>query len=153
MFKEVKMSELVFDLQHPAVNKKSFWAAHLSDGSVVYEDCRAGMRSAWIRLREFLKFNKKIKILELSLTHGGRQVKISRNHPQDFDGYFFSNYVVAVLGGPQVKGRIVGLIRGPKAYVVSVMENGKKNEQIIVGYNMSPRQHFGALLVWDCMGG
>jgi hypothetical protein len=139
MFKEVKMSELIFDVKHPAVNKKSFWSAYLSDGNTVYEDCRAGMRSAWSRLRNFLKSNTKIKILELSLTHGGRQVKISRNHPQDFDGYFLSNYVVAVLGGPQLLGRTVGLVRGPKAYVVSVMENGKKDEKIIDYKDDDPR--------------
>lgn len=133
------MQDLIFDGKHEAINKKSFWKAKLSDGRIIYEDCRRGLPSAWSRLHKFLHENKNVQMTELTLTYGGQCVKIQRNHPQDFDGFYFSNRVVAVLGGRQATGRIVGLVRGPKAYVVRLEEDGKKYEDIVDYKTDDPR--------------
>jgi len=133
------VSELIFDEKHDAVNKHAYWTAVLSDGRKVFEDCRKGLPSAWIRLKQFLKDNPTIKISELFLTFGGQRVRISKNHPHDFDGFYFSNRIEAVLGGIQKMSKCIGLIKGPAAHVIWICQDGVKKEESLSYDPKDPR--------------
>ena len=133
------MCELIFDEKHDAVNKHAYWTAILSDGRKVFEDCRKGLPSAWIRLGGFLRQNINIKIQELYLTFGGHRVIIAKTHPNDFDGFYHSNRMEAILGGDQKLSRCIGLIKGSDAHVVWVCQDGKRTEEVLQYQPDDPR--------------
>jgi len=133
---------LSYDRDDPSIDPKSFWTATLSDGNIIYEDIRPGQETAWTRMRKYLLNNKDVKIREMSLTFHNEGVTIKRNHPNDFDGFFFSNQVVAILGGKQKLIRRLGLVKGSTAYVICISDDGEKNEEVVQCLENDPRVIF-----------
>lgn len=95
--------------------------ASLSDGRTVIEDHIPDQRSAWIRLKEFLKNNKDIKITCLRLQfpnfHKPQEVK-EITMPANQKGYCFGKkkQVVFPFGG-HMEFTCIGYFDGEKAYI------------------------------------
>jgi hypothetical protein len=133
------VEDIVCDRDHNDIDKTSYWSATLSDGRTVYDDRRKGAQSAWIRLRNYLREHKEIKIQELFLTFGKRHVNISKTHPNDFDGFACSNRVEALIGVGQKMSRGIGIAKGPQIHLFWLNQDGVQSEETLEYQPDDPR--------------
>lgn len=124
----IDTNNVTFDAKSTSINNKSFWAAKLSNGHIVYEDVRPKNETAWKRFRSFMEKNKNLKIQKICLTFGGYRVKLDLDNS---DGVFLSNRIFAVLGGLQKTARCIGVVKDLKANVVSIFEDGRQTNEIV----------------------
>lgn len=87
--------------------------ASLSDGRTVIEDIKHGEKSAWFRLRDFLKDNPNIKITCLRL-QGSSGLKTT---PSNQAGYAFGNKFNQTHGGKPSDYVGIGYYDGNKVHI------------------------------------
>lgn len=133
---------LAFSSKHPYVpNPKvdymaSRWIASLSDGSTVFEDATPSMRSAWLRLRDYVEQHN-LKLTNLRLEAYGRNVvlvpyKDSEGRAQ-VNGYWHSKQMNALMhtgGVSEAQSRGIGILKNQEIWITWVNEDGTTRQEI-----------------------
>jgi hypothetical protein len=127
--------ELAFSTRNPHVERGNRWIASLSDGSTVFEDKQPGVKSAWRRLSDYVKFHK-LQITNLRLEVYGRSVtllpyKDAHDRPQ-LDGYWHSSKMGAFLGVDgtgQRNWRGIGYVKNDTVTIIWVGDDGSISQE------------------------
>lgn len=125
---------LVWSKESDLVDKTNYWAAELSDGTVVYEDKRPGILSTFNRLKHYLSINSNISVQKIMLQSCGRSVIVDER----LDGFFLSKTCLTLVGGPSMHLTGIGNVRDNKAFVTWIAPNGL-HKQILLCQDGDPR--------------
>lgn len=112
------------------------WIASLSDGSTVFEDITPGLKSAWLRLRDYIELHD-LKITNLRLEAYGRNVtlvpyKDGEGNPQ-LNGYWHSKRMGTLIHGggtTEVKSCGIGILKNRDVWISWVREDGIVTQEI-----------------------
>lgn len=119
---------LAFSSKHPHVQQNR-WIASLSDGSTVFEDKTPGLKSAWIRLSDYLRSNN-LAITNLRLECYGQRITLIPAR-EGIDGYWQSSKICSMLNGPVVEfyWRGVGYIKDGMIHITWVGQDGSITQE------------------------
>jgi len=114
----------------------SRWIASLSDGTTVFEDVTPGVRSAWLRLSDYVQKHN-LKVTNLRLESAGRQVVLvpyrDANGEPQLNGYWHSKKIQALLGVPgdtQFQEVGIGYLKAKDIVITWVGQNGSIKQEI-----------------------
>jgi hypothetical protein len=121
---------LAFNTRHPHVYPNNRWIASLSDGTTVFEDITPGMKTAWMRLKEYVAAND-LHITNLRLEYAGQQARLipykdEAGNPQLLGYWQAKKQKRFITSGVSIEKtwRGIGYLSGNKICITWITEEG-----------------------------
>jgi hypothetical protein len=111
------------------------WIASLSNGSTVFEDKTPGIKSAWLRLRDYVNLHG-LKVTNLRLEAFGRRVNLvpyrGESGEAQLNGYFQASRMSKFLNTtiPPTLWRGVGWVKGLDIHICWVDHKGEVSMEV-----------------------